>query len=125
MATVKLMTNTLRAVGGAASKKERAESNILGVVRMIKAAGDVQAEELALLLGISRASVYERLKGRSAFTAGEVAVMSEHFGVPLATFFAGPDMLLGKSPIQDQAAEITGKLDQALEEEDTQIGQAA
>lgn len=96
------MTNTLRAVGGAASKKERAESNILGVVRMIKAARDLQADELAALLGISRASVYERLKGKSAFTAGEVAVLAEHFGVPVTVLYAGPDaLLLGRTRTQD------------------------
>jgi antitoxin component HigA of HigAB toxin-antitoxin module len=97
------MTNTLRAVGGAASKKERAESNILGVVRMIKAARDIQADELGTLLGISRASVYERLKGRSAFTVGEVAVMAEHFGIPLVAFFNGPDeLLVGKPHVTEE-----------------------
>jgi transcriptional regulator with XRE-family HTH domain len=96
------MTNTLRAVGGAASKKERAESNILGVVRMIKAARNVQADELAVLLGISRASVYERLKGKSAFTAGEVAVMAGHFGVPLDVLYSGPDALLGRVGSQEE-----------------------
>lgn len=96
------MTNTLRAVGGAASKKERAESNILGVVRMIKAARDLQADELAVLLGISRASVYERLKGKSAFTAGEVAVIAGHFGVPLDVLYSGPDALLGRAEGQEE-----------------------
>jgi transcriptional regulator with XRE-family HTH domain len=92
------MTQTLHAVGGADGQKARTNANILGVVRMITSAYDVEPEDLAALLGISRATVYLRLKGRSAFNPGEIAIMSEHFGVPLDRLFAGPDAALGRTP---------------------------
>lgn len=88
------MTEPVHAVGGAASTSNRAESNTRAVVRMILAARGIGKDTLATTLGISRASLYERLNGRRAFTLGEVAIMAETFDVPVSIFFEGPSELL-------------------------------
>lgn len=118
------MTQTLHAVGGADSTKSRTESNILGVVRMIKAARDMEAEDLAAVLGVSRATIYDRLKGRTGFTVGEVAILSETYGIPLATFFAGPDALLGTAT-QQTARRITDESSRTFTRTGDVIGRAA
>lgn len=96
------MTQTLHAVGGADERKARTNAKILGVVRMIRSAYEVDADGLAELLGISRATVYERLKGRSAFYPGELEILAEHFRIPIERFFAGPDTALGRTPGQGE-----------------------
>ena len=50
-------------------------------------------EQLAALLGLSLRSVARRLVGDIPWEAREIAVMAEHFGLPITTFYAGPDAL--------------------------------
>ncbi len=74
-----------------------AEANIRRVLRMLRQEHDVPVpvEELAKLLGVSRALIYQRLAGRARWYASDVAVLAEYFGVDVAMFYGGPAALLG------------------------------
>lgn len=56
-------------------------------VRGIAAEKRYTQEQIARTLGISRTSVAERFKGRIAFSASEVFVLSEAMGEPISRFF--------------------------------------
>jgi transcriptional regulator with XRE-family HTH domain len=88
------MTEQVAHIGGAPDLARRVEENVREVVRMLMAAKRVDAAELAAVIGVSRASTYERLKGRRPFGIGELAAMAEHFDVPASVFLAGSDGLL-------------------------------
>lgn len=102
------MTQTLHAVGGADSKKQRAESNILHVAKVLFTYANLDKEELGTIIDVSRATAYQRWNGRSAFKAGELALLAEHFGVPAEVFLSGPQSLdLAKVALKTR---ITGGL---------------
>lgn len=111
------MTQTLHAVGGADERKARTNAKILGVVRMIRSAYEVDADDLAELMGISRATVYDRLKGRSAFYPGELEILADHYRIPIERFFAGPDTALGRTPSPGQDP-MTGYFPELLGQSD-------
>jgi hypothetical protein len=52
-------------------------------------------EHLAALLGLSLRSVARRIAGDISWEAHEIKVMSDHFGLPVDTFYDGPDALFG------------------------------
>lgn len=81
-------------VGGAPDTARQAETNVREVTRVLMALRHVEAGDLAKIVGISRASMYERLSGRRAFGIGEVAVLADHFKINPAAFLAGPNALI-------------------------------
>lgn len=91
------MTDAVREVGGSAEMARRAESNVREVTRMLMALHREGAAELARVVGISRASMYERLNGRRPFEIGEVAVIADHYKISPAAFMAGPDALISEA----------------------------
>jgi DNA-binding XRE family transcriptional regulator len=49
--------------------------------------------DLAATLGVSEKTVKRRLAGSQDWTADEVVGLAQHFRVPVALLFAGPDAL--------------------------------
>lgn len=94
---VKHMTDVVREVGGTAEMARRAESNVREVTRVLMALHREGAGELARIVGISRASMYERLNGKRPFEIGEVAVIADHYKISPAAFMAGPDALISET----------------------------
>lgn len=90
------MSSTLRAVGGAGT-----DDKIRLVAKMLLAAHGMTTLDLGQQLGLGRTPIYDRMQGRKPFTAAEVAEMAEHFDVPVAAFFAGPNALLGRPEAQE------------------------
>jgi hypothetical protein len=95
--TVKRMTDRVRSIGGAPDTARDAEANVREVARLFMTLNHLDTEGLATVIGISRASAYERLNGRRAFTLGELAVMAEHFDVPPSVFLMGPRALISRA----------------------------
>ena len=50
-------------------------------------------EQLSAMLGLSLRSVARRLVGDIAWEAREIAIMAEHYGLPISAFYEGPDAL--------------------------------
>lgn len=50
-------------------------------------------EQLAKVLGVSTKTLGRRIVGDKPWTAREIALMAEHFGLPISTFYQGPDAL--------------------------------
>lgn len=61
------------------------------MVRMLLAARAEPAKDLAGAMGMSEASLSDRLRGKTRFTADEVATIAAHFGVPVTTLYQAPE----------------------------------
>lgn len=62
---------------------------------------------LAALLGVSPKTLSRRISGSLGWTAEEVALMAEHFDVPVSAFYAGPDAMIARVRGQ-MSAHLTG-----------------
>ena len=75
----------------------RVDANVRKVVRAALAARDMTGAELGAVMGFTANQIYPRLKGTKPFTVAEVAALSKLFGLPVQTFFDGPEALFGRS----------------------------
>jgi hypothetical protein len=64
---------------------------------------------LAALLGVSPKTLGRRLNGVLGWTADEIAVMAEHFDVPVSVFYDGPEALLAGTS-RSTTAEYVGDI---------------
>ncbi len=64
---------------------------------------------VAALLGVSPKTLGRRLNGQLDWTAEEVSLLAEHFGVPIGVFYAGPHALLA-GPGGEMSATLPGAL---------------
>jgi hypothetical protein len=73
---------------------------------------------LAALLGVSPKTLGRRLNGVLGWTADEIAVMAQHFDVPVSVFYDGPEALLAgtsRSTTAEYLSERFGSPADALE----------
>lgn len=52
---------------------------------------------LAALLGVSPKTLSRRIGGALGWSADEVALMAEHFDVPVSVFYEGPDAFIARA----------------------------
>ena len=65
------------------------------VLRTLMSAAGISSADIANVLGISKASLSERLSGKTRITADELATLANFFGVDPGIFFKKPEELLG------------------------------
>ncbi len=70
-----------------------AQPQIAAVVGHLLLRSDESTSDLAAVLGVSEKTVKRRLAGSQEWTATEIAQLAQHFNVPVAILFAGPDAL--------------------------------
>ena len=68
----------------------RARLRVAGEVRAWKGRLRMSQAAIAALLGISQASVSDRLNGKAAFSLDELDVLADHFGIDVADLIAAP-----------------------------------
>ena len=61
------------------------------VVRAELARRKIRGSEVALLLGLSRTTIWRRLNGEYPFNVDELAAVAAHLGVPVSTFLPDRD----------------------------------
>lgn len=71
-------------------RRMKTSAGVPTVVRMLMARERMTTEGLAIVLGISRTSANNRLKGYIPFTADEIVKMANRFDVVPGTFFQDP-----------------------------------
>jgi hypothetical protein len=66
------------------------------------------ADEIAELLGLSNDSAYRRLRGETAITLEEAAILSRHFGISLEEIApaSSHSVLFGRSTFRDEAIDF-------------------
>lgn len=64
-----------------------AEVDISAKVRSVAGEFRVSQEQLGHVLGFQRMAVVRRLNGTTQWSARELAVLADHFGVPIARFY--------------------------------------
>lgn len=66
-----------------------ASDTVRRTVKALQGFYDVEPEEIAAALHISRATAYRKINGDSEITAGELAVLAQLFGCDIADIYAG------------------------------------
>lgn len=79
-------------------------------VRALRSAYEVDSQDLARHLGISRQALYNRLNGDARWLAREVAVLAQFFGCEIADFYTGQVRISGdrRTPTNTQASSDKG-----------------
>lgn len=92
-----------------ATKESDADRNVRLVVQMLMAANEADAAAIAVVLGVARSGVYERLSGKRRITIDDVRKLATYFGVDPGVFFVEPRRLVnlptGRSTQQVRAGE--------------------
>jgi transcriptional regulator with XRE-family HTH domain len=71
------------------------DDNVRRVAQMLRAAHDMTPQELGQRIGLSKAQIWDRLRGDKSFNVTEVAAMAGLFNVDPGVFILGPEALLG------------------------------
>jgi transcriptional regulator with XRE-family HTH domain len=71
------------------------DDNVRRVAQMLRAAHDMTPQDLGQRIGLSKAQIWDRLRGDKSFNVTEVAAMAELFNVDPGVFILGPEALLG------------------------------
>lgn len=66
-----------------------ASDTVRRTVKALQGFYDVEPEEIAAALRISKATAYRKINGESEITAGELAVLAQLFGCNIADIYAG------------------------------------
>lgn len=66
-----------------------ASDTVRRTVKALQGFYDIEPEEIAAALRISKATAYRKLNGESEITAGELAVLAQLFGCDIADIYAG------------------------------------
>lgn len=82
---------TLRVIEG---EGDTADYRVRRVAKMLLEGTETKAVVMGAEIGLSKAQVWDRLRGDKAFSVKEVAAMADYFGVPVSVFFAGPAALI-------------------------------
>lgn len=75
------------------------DRNIGRVVEHLMLRDGEKPTDLALILGNSRKTVVRRISGELDWTATEVRLLAQHYRVPVAVLYAGPDALLAGAAV--------------------------
>lgn len=81
--------------------------DVASVVRMLMARSRMSVEQLGAVVGISRGTLYNRLKAENPWQAWELKVIAEHFGESPTIFFENPETLF-RSKCFSPAPQVTG-----------------
>lgn len=91
------------------SETPSVDANVRRVAQMLRAAHDMTPQQLGQAIGLTKAQIWDRLRGDKPFTVTEVAVMAQIFGVDPGIFIRGPEALLGggAAPLDEASRQLT------------------
>lgn len=79
------------------STQAGASANVSAVVRMLLAGRGDKFDVLTEPLGLGRTTTFEKVAGKRRWYAEEVQALADYFGLPITTFYGGPDALFARA----------------------------